>query len=155
MVDYWDFLLRLGLALACGLIVGLDREFKHKPLGARTYMLTAMGCCAWMMLTQNYALGIAAGTELALDPTRLIQGLVGAIGFLGAGAIISSNSEGRLRGVASGTAIWGVGAMGVACGMGYWREALTLAVAFGVVLNVYDLVTEGDGVDEPSDVEKR
>lgn len=141
MIEHADFLLRVGVAALAGLIVGLDREVKKKPLGARAYMLTSAASAAWFIITINLSIDLAARSdELNLDPTRLVQGLVGAIGFLGAGAIITTTDEGRLRGVASGAAIWGVGAIGLAAGAGYHFEALVLAVLIAIVLNVYDLV---------------
>ncbi|MBT8456361.1 MAG: MgtC/SapB family protein [Rhodobacteraceae bacterium] len=142
-VDQTEFIFRVLIAAGCGLLVGIDREIKNKPLGARTYILVAAACAAWAMLTINFAIQSAQSfPDLNADPTRLIQGLVGAIGFLGAGAIISTSEEGRLRGVASGAAIWGVGAVGVACGLGYFIEALVLSALFFVVLNAYDFLAD-------------
>lgn len=146
-ITYTEFLMRFGVAALCGLAVGFDREVKRKPLGARAFILTSAGCAAWMMITTNYALVASdTDTEISLDPTRLIQGLVGAIGFLGAGAIISSSEGHHQRGIASGAAVWGVGAVGVACGMGFLKEAITLTVFFFVVLNLYDWLL-GDRAD--------
>ncbi len=148
-VENLEFVVRLLVAASCGLIVGIDREIKNKPLGARSYVLVSAGCAAWTMLTVSFSIEtVEAFPDLNADPTRLIQGLVGAIGFLGAGAIISTSEQGRLRGVASGAAIWGVGAIGVACGLGMFTEALMLATLFFIVLNTYDLMadrTKDDG----------
>jgi len=60
------------------------------------------------------------------------------IGFLRAGAIMSPQRDGRLRGVGSGAAIWAVGSIGVACGLGYLKEAAFTAALIFVVLNVFD-----------------
>lgn len=139
MIEYSEFLLRVGTAAACGFVIGIDRELKQKPLGARAYIMTAAASAMWMIITLNFSLDAEQmNRELNTDPTRLIQGLVGAIGFLGAGAIITTTESGRLRGVASGAAIWGVGAIGVACGMGYILEAVTLAVLYSIILFGYD-----------------
>ena len=139
-----EFLIRLGAALICGLLVGLDREIKHKPLGARAYILVSSGSAAWVMITINFSIQAAAAIpDLSSDPTRVIQGLIGAIGFLGAGAIISQSDTGRLRGVASGATIWGTGAIGIACGLGFFAEALATAFVFCAVLNGYDALTRG------------
>lgn len=136
-----EFLLRLGVAALCGLLVGIDREVKHKPLGARTYILVTSASAAWVMITINFSIDAAeAFPDLGSDPTRVIQGLIGAIGFLGAGAIITQRETGRLRGVASGAAIWGTGVIGIACGLGYFVQAFTVAVLFFGVLNIYDVM---------------
>ena len=95
-VDYWDFLLRVGLAALCGLLVGFDREIKRKPIGARAFILTSATCATWTILTINFALDLSdVDNAIGLDPTRLIQGIVGAIGFIGAGAIISTTDNGQ------------------------------------------------------------
>lgn len=92
-----------------------------------------------MAVKPGFALsGVAQDPAMSIDPTRLIQGLVGGIGFLGAGAIMSGDSDGRLRGVASGTAIWAVGSIGVACGLGHLKEAAFVSVLIFAVLNVFE-----------------
>ncbi len=145
-----EFVLRIMVALGCGLIVGIDRELKNKPLGARSYMIVCAGSAAWMMVTIDYTIALATGPlAIQIDPARVIQGLVGAIGFLGAGAILSRRQHGHLSGVASGAAVWGVGAIGVACGVGQLSQALIIAVLFFLVLNLYDLVLRLTGT--PSD----
>lgn len=139
MIEFHDFVIRVLFAGACGAVVGLDREIKGKPLGVRSYILVAIGSSALMSVTLGFALsGVAQDPAMSVDPTRLIQGLVGGIGFLGAGAIMSSDSDGRLRGVASGAAIWAVGAIGVACGLGYLKEAAFVSVLIFAVLNVFE-----------------
>jgi putative Mg2+ transporter-C (MgtC) family protein len=145
VIEFHDFVIRVLFAGLCGLVVGLDREVKGKPLGVRAYMLVAIGSSSLMAVTLSFALsGMAEDPAMSVDPTRLIQGLVGGIGFLGAGAIMSSDSEGRLRGVGSGAAIWAVGSIGVACGLGYLKEAAFIAVLIFAVLNVFDLFAPRD-----------
>lgn len=141
MIGFEEFLIRMCVAAACGLLVGIDREIKSKPLGARAYILTSSASAAWLMVTLNFSLEVVdIDNGISVDPSRVIQCLVGAIGFLGAGAIISTSGHGRLRGVASGAAIWGAGAIGIACGMGYLAEAVALSILYFIVLNVYDMI---------------
>lgn len=154
MIDFPEFILRTVFAGACGLLVGIDREIKKKPLGARAYILVAIGSAALMAVTLNFSLGSAAeDDDLVMDPTRLIQGIVGGIGFLGAGAIMSGDDSGRLRGVGSGAAIWGAGAIGVACGLGFFKEAAFIAVLIFAVLNLHDWLQIAAG--RSSDPDKR
>ena len=139
MVEFSEFMLRTLFAGGCGLLVGLDREIKNKPLGAHAYILVALGSAALMVVTLNFSLSTMANDQdMTVDPSRLIQGIVGGIGFLGAGAIMSSNDSKRLRGVGSGAAIWGAGAIGIACGLGYLVEAAFLAAVTFAILNLHD-----------------
>jgi len=81
MVDFSEFILRVLFSGACGLVVGLDREIKGKPLGAGAYVLVAIGSAALMTVTLNFALsGMAEDEAMTIDPTRLIQGIVGGMG---------------------------------------------------------------------------
>ncbi|UWR58935.1 MgtC/SapB family protein (plasmid) [Phaeobacter inhibens] len=137
MIAYDSFLLRCCLAVALGLLIGLDREIKKKPLGARAYMLICLGCCALTMLTLNLAATAQEGTA-AVDPSRTIQGIVGGIGFLGAGAIMSTTETGKLRGVGSGAAIWVVGVVGIAVGFGFIAEAASVALLAFLILTIVD-----------------
>lgn len=146
MIDFWEITLRGLFAGECGFVVGLDREIKGKPLGARAYIVVAIGSAALMVITLNLALSTVAGDPaITVDPTRMIQGLIGGIGFLGAGAIMSSADGGRLRGVGSGAAIWAVGAIGVACGLGCLKEGAFLSVLIFAVLNVFDWLHRRQG----------
>jgi putative Mg2+ transporter-C (MgtC) family protein len=139
MVEFGEFVVRVLFAGACGFLVGLDREIKGKPLGAAVYVLVAIGSASVMAITLSFALSsMAEDDALAIDPTRLIQGIVGGIGFLGAGAIMSPSKDGRLRGVRSGAAIWAVGSIGIACGLGFLKEAAFIAVLIFIVLNLFD-----------------
>ncbi|PPB81172.1 putative Mg2+ transporter-C (MgtC) family protein [Albidovulum inexpectatum] len=133
------FVWRLGAAILCGLILGIDRELRNKPLGLRSYVIVCAASAAWAMTAIDFAFQMArAQPDLAADPTRVIQGLVGAIGFLGAGAILSRKQDGHLKGVASGATIWASGAVGMACGTGQIVHALIVSVALALVLNLYE-----------------
>ncbi|MFW8637546.1 MgtC/SapB family protein [Cribrihabitans pelagius] len=139
MINFGEFILRVLSAGGCGLVVGLDREIKGKPLGAGTYVLVAIGSAALMTVTLNFALSGAADDDaMSIDPTRLIQGIVGGIGFLGAGAIMSPSDDGRLKGIRSGAAIRAVGSIGIACGLGFLKEAAFISMLIFVVLNIFD-----------------
>lgn len=139
MIELTDFMLRAGAATALGFLIGFEREKKSKPLGMRAYMLLALGSACLMMITLNFSLSaLASDPELSIDPTRVIQGMLGGIGFLGGGAIISNSSDGRLRGFGSGAAIWAVGGIGIACGLGYLAEATFVAFLTFLILTLCD-----------------
>ncbi|MFK7763811.1 MAG: MgtC/SapB family protein [Roseobacter sp.] len=76
--------------------------------------------------------------------TRVVQGIIGAIGFLGAGVITTQSGTGRLR----DAAIWGTGTIGIACGLGYFVEAFSIAILFFAVLNIYEAVSRATHIAE-------
>lgn len=92
-----------------------------------------------------------SGQATSFDPTRAIQGMLGGLGFIGGGAIISNSSDGRLRGVASGAAIWGMGSIGIACGMGYLLEATALAIMTFAILSICDFLQKDGKLPDGTD----
>jgi len=120
----WEMVLRLLLAALCGTLVGLDREANDKPAGVRTFALVSLGSAAFACLTLML---YQSDADRSSDPIRLINGLIGGIGFLGAGAIIQGQNN--VRGLTTASGIWIVGAIGAACGLGhYWLALLTTAL---------------------------
>lgn len=123
-----DILFRLLAAAICGMLIGLEREAKDRPAGFRTYMLVAMGAAGFSLAILGMVAQFAGASHISIDPSRVVQGIVGGIGFLGAGAIIQSksNSDGHIKGIATGAGIWVAGAIGIACGFGYFVLAAML-----------------------------
>ena len=106
--------LRLLIAATLGGILGFEREQKGKPAGLRTHMLVALGAALFVLIPQQ------AGVS-DTDLTRVLQGLVAGIGFLGAGTIIKGSGDEEIKGLTTAAGIWLTAAIGVAAGMG--REA--------------------------------
>ena len=126
-----DLLLRMALACVLGACVGWDRESQHKVAGLRTHMLVSLGSAMFTLTAlQMFQLTLSNGGDHG-DPTRLLQGLVSGIGFLGAGQIIQS--RGSVLGVTTAAGIWVVGGVGVACGGGSFVLAV-LGAAFVVAI---------------------
>jgi putative Mg2+ transporter-C (MgtC) family protein len=132
----WDILLRLVAAVLCGLFAGIDRELRGKAAGMRTHMLVALAAAAFTIITFELFYRVTAHDEnAAADPLRIAEAVVTGVAFLGGGAIIRSG--GGVRGLTTGANIWLAGAMGVACGAGYYLIAgicLALALLILVVL---------------------
>ena len=109
--------LRLFAAIVAGSLIGLNRDLHGKPTGVRLHALVSLGA----------AIFTAAGIELASqDPaatSRIIQGIVGGIGFLGAGVIMRDNRHARITNLTTATSIWLTAALGVTCGLGSWKLA--------------------------------
>jgi putative Mg2+ transporter-C (MgtC) family protein len=127
---------RLLAAVVLAGILGLNREKADKPAGLRTHMLVALGSASFTTL--SFGIGIdSENPALQPDPSRVIQGVVGGLGFLGAGSIIKAIGEhgaGNVYGLTTAASIWVAGAIGVAAGMGAFAAALVTAVLGLVVL---------------------
>jgi putative Mg2+ transporter-C (MgtC) family protein len=133
--DLGEILTRLLLACALAALIGLDRELRSKPVGLRTMMLVSLGAAAFSIVVLEMVQTMdEVGTgqaRLAMDPSRVVEGIVGGIGFLGAGAIIQGRD--RVLGVTTGASIWVVGAIGMACGFGFYVHA---AIVTGIAILV-------------------
>ena len=120
-------LVRLLLAALLGGVLGYEREQKGKAAGMRTHMLVALGAALFVLVPQQA--GMAVG-----DLSRVLQGIVAGIGFLGAGAIIKPAREGDVKGLTTAAGIWMTAAIGVACGLGRESTAVVAALFALVVL---------------------
>ena len=117
---------RLGIAFVLALPVGWYREKEEHSVGVRTFPLVAMASCAYILL--------AMPMDLAAQ-SRVIQGLVAGIGFIGGGAILKS--EGNVHGAATAASIWTTGALGVAVAEERYILAVTLAAVNLLTLRVF------------------
>lgn len=135
LTDLKESVTRLGAAAVLAGILGLERELRHKPLGLRTNILVALGACSFGLITMElidlFRRGDGLGT---IDPSRVVQGIIEGIGFLGTGAIIQSRHD--VYGATTGATIWVVGAIGIACGFGFFLQATAAAVVALLVLTV-------------------
>jgi len=120
--------LRLLLAVGLATLIGLERQHAGKPAGLRTHLLVCIGA-ALFTIASIYGFGEGG------DPARVAAGIVAGVGFLGAGAIISTR-EGILVGLTTAASIWAVAAIGLAAGAGLYILA---PVATAVVLIVLRL----------------
>ena len=123
-------LLRLTLAALLGGLLGIEREQKGKAAGVRTHMLVAMGSALFVLVSQQ------AGMDSG-DLSRVVQGLIAGIGFLGAGTIIKGNDEEKVRGLTTAAGIWLTAAIGMAAGLG--REA-TAVLSTVLTLGIFALM---------------
>ena len=126
-----ESVLCLGTAVLCGVVIGLERERRHKPAGVRTHVLVCVGAAGFVHLgAQAFTLG---GGELGsvTDFNRLIHAVATGIGFLGAGAIFRAGRG--VTGVTTAASIWIMGAIGAAAGAGAVLFA-ALLTAFGYLV---------------------
>ncbi|HEY1138496.1 MAG TPA: MgtC/SapB family protein [Xanthomonadaceae bacterium] len=118
--------LRLLLAAVLGGAIGYEREKKERSAGLKTHILVSVGSALFVMAP------LYAGVSQA-DNTRVVQGVVSGIGFLGAGAILKLQRDMRVEGLTTAASIWLTSAIGVAAGLG---NALLAIIATGVALFV-------------------
>jgi len=125
------FWLRLGTAILCGGIVGIERQLRGKPAGIRTSILICLG-------TQLFVgLGSSFGGE-RVDPTRVLAQVVTGIGFLGGGVILAR--EGFVVGVTSAAVIWVLAALGSLIGLGHLLAAIVLSIVMVGLLTGVELL---------------
>ena len=118
----WEALLCCFLS---GIIVGLERQLRGKPVGMRTSALICLGTYVFIAITRQVA-------NQMTDPSRIIGQVVTGIGFLGAGVILARH--GAIIGVTSASAIWVLAAIGVVIGLGFPWLGVKLAILTVVIL---------------------
>ena len=118
--DLLPLILRMAAAYALAFPIGFERGEVARKTGLRTFPLVAVGACAYLLLGRDLA-----DSEPNAD-ARVLQGLLGGIGFIGGGVIIKS--EGGVRGLATAASLWNTGAMGAAVAYNSWTIAIVLAV---------------------------
>jgi putative Mg2+ transporter-C (MgtC) family protein len=127
--------LRLVVALAFGATVGLERSYHGRPAGFRTHALVCLASSALMLVTVYQSEWYDARPTLvraAIDPTRMAQGIMTGIGFLGAGVIMKDGLS--VRGLTTAASIWITAGIGILVGIGFYAPAaLTTALALGAL----------------------
>ena len=121
--------LRLLVAAILGGLLGYERERNGKNAGVRTHMLVAIGAALFILVPQQ----AGASTE---DLTRVLQGLIAGVGFLGAGAIIQGTKDVETRGLTTAAGLWVTAAIGVSAGMGRESTAVLSTLLALLVLSV-------------------
>jgi putative Mg2+ transporter-C (MgtC) family protein len=124
-------IIRLIAAVLLGAIVGFEREKAGKPAGLRTHILVTLGTCLFVLA--------CSGSGMDSDGlSRVIQGIITGIGFLGAGSILKLNEERDIQGLTTAAGVWMTAAIGVAVGLGQLGLAL-----LGTILTVIVLTALG------------
>jgi putative Mg2+ transporter-C (MgtC) family protein len=131
LLDWAEIILRLGAAAVAGGLIGLNRDLLGKPIGVRTLGLVGLATAMIVAL----AAPSADSVEISDAASRIIQGILTGIGFLGAGVIVHRNKLSRVHGLTSAACTWLTACAGIVCGTGYWRIVIiALAIAFIVLL---------------------
>jgi putative Mg2+ transporter-C (MgtC) family protein len=138
-----EALFRVLVAAVAGGMVGLEREFRGRQAGFRTYLLVALGSALVMIVSTELAVrdwSHEGEYIVSVDPGRIAYGVMTGIGFLGAGTII--HTKGSVRGLTTAAGIWCVAAVGLAIGMGLYVIGLLGAMVIVVALWLLDYVED-------------
>jgi putative Mg2+ transporter-C (MgtC) family protein len=122
--EYFEIVFRLVAALAAGGLIGLERSHRGRPAGFRTHALVCLASSLLMLVTiyESHWFPRDSVGRVILDPTRMAQGIMTGIGFLGAGAIIKEGFT--VRGLTTAASIWVTAAIGILTGIGFYFAAL-------------------------------
>lgn len=125
-----DILIKLGISAVLGLIIGLERELKRKPVGLKTSLVICIVSCLLTIVSIESAYMFPPDDEvnITMDPLRLAAQIVSGIGFLGAGVILRRGND-SISGLTTAAMIWGAAGIGIAVGTGFYIEAFA-----GVIL---------------------
>lgn len=124
-------LIRLAAAALLGAVIGYQRERAQKPAGLRTHILVTLGTCIFVLACSGYGMS-------SDGLSRVIQGIVTGIGFVGAGSILKLDEERSIKGLTTATSVWIASAIGVAVGLGVLGLAL-----LGTIISLLILTLAG------------
>jgi putative Mg2+ transporter-C (MgtC) family protein len=136
MVPDTEFILRLLIAAALGMIIGFERERQNQPAGLRTHTILAIGSCLAMTMSINLSQQFAP--TVIGDPARLAAQVISGIGFLGAGAILRYGTT--VKGLTTATSLWTMAIVGLAVGAGHYFAAVASTAAILIVLTLLNLL---------------
>jgi putative Mg2+ transporter-C (MgtC) family protein len=118
-----DPVVSLLISVALAAIIGIEREFTHKPAGLRTHMLVSLGSCLFTLMSPNFG----------GQPAQIAGGVVAGIGFIGAGEIWAEKDH--VRGITTAASLWAAAAIGLACGAGEYMLAAVAAILSFIILS--------------------
>jgi putative Mg2+ transporter-C (MgtC) family protein len=132
--EYYDISVRLLIALAIGAMIGLERSYHGRPAGFRTHSLVCVASSLLMLVTvyESQWFTPQSMQRVVVDPTRMAQGIMTGIGFLGAGVIMKEGLS--VRGLTTAASIWITAAIGILTGIGfYFPAAVATALTLGTL----------------------
>ncbi|WP_262267858.1 MULTISPECIES: MgtC/SapB family protein [Microvirga] len=136
--DQIEMMLRLCGAAIAGMVVGINRDIHNKPIGMRTLGLVALGA-ALVILSGSVYEGLHFGQDAV---SRVVQGIMTGLGFLGAGAILRGRDQMQVQGLTTAATVWIAAGLGVTAGLGAWFITVT-----GTLVTLF-LLTFGKRMEE-------
>lgn len=142
MLATYEILIRLGLAIIIGFVVGLERERNHRPAGIKTHILVCMGATVISLIqiemVADVIAKVASNPDLAdvlkTDYGRLGAQVISGIGFLGAGTIM--RTRGSIKGLTTAATLWLVACVGLGIGMGYYKISIIAIALVMIILTI-------------------
>ncbi|WP_257008123.1 MgtC/SapB family protein [Bacillus sp. FJAT-45350] len=147
----WELLIKLSVALVVGLLIGIDRQLKHKPLGLKTSMVICVASCLVTIVSIESFARFSTPTFNNMDPMRLAAQIVSGVGFLGAGVILRRNND-VISGLTTAAMIWAASGLGIAIGAGFFIEAFYAVGLLIIAVNLLPFFVKQLG---PSTLSKR
>jgi putative Mg2+ transporter-C (MgtC) family protein len=130
-LDTIDIILRMGAAVVAGIVIGSNRDLAGKPMGMRTLALVSLGAAVVSLATIRLEVFSDHPDALSRVVQGIIQGVMGGIGFIGAGVIMRDAQSETIKGLTTAATVWVTAALGIACALAAWS---IVAVALGLAL---------------------
>ncbi|MFC0188721.1 MgtC/SapB family protein [Fictibacillus aquaticus] len=138
-------LVKLGISAFLGLIIGIERELKNKPVGLKTSLVISISSCLLTIVSIESADRFSEMTDRTMmDPLRLAAQIVSGIGFLGAGVILRRSND-VISGLTTAAMIWGASGLGIAAGAGFYMEAAAGALLILISVELIPLIMKWIG----------
>jgi putative Mg2+ transporter-C (MgtC) family protein len=130
-LELTDIVLRMGAAITAGIVIGSNRDWRGKPVGMRTLGLVSLGSAIVCLATIRLEVFDGHPDALSRVVQGLIQGVMGGIGFIGAGVILRDRESETIKGLTTAATVWVTAALGIACALAAWK---IVAVAVSLAL---------------------
>lgn len=138
-MDFYDFLIKFMAAMLLGLLIGIDRQLKHKPLGIKTSMVISVASCLVTIVSIESVEIYSIPGHTVMDPMRLTAQIVSGVGFIGAGVILRRNND-VISGLTTAAMIWAASGLGIAAGAGFYKEAACAVILIIAAINFVPLL---------------
>ncbi len=144
-MSYAEIAVKIGVIILLSGLIGLDREIKHKPAGAKTHIMVGLGSTIFMLVSLYMYYEFQGKPGAAVDPGRIAAQVVTGIGFIGAGTIMQSG--GTITGLTTAASLWAVAGIGLAVGAGMYPLAVSATAAmllvFAIINTISSVVEKG------------
>lgn len=140
-----NFIIRILIACICGILIGYERSSRAKEAGIRTHCIVAAASCMLMIISKygffDLIQGSYAGFDIKLDPSRMAQGIVTGVGFLGSGMIY--HQKGSTQGLTTAAGVWATSGIGMALGAGMYIIGISTTVILLIVQLIFHMKRVG------------